>query len=381
MNKPPRIRSIRAIVTGTLSLAAITGVVLIATRPASVGAEDKPVPPTGKAALTVSTVQPATAEWPLRLTANGNIAAWQEAIVGSEVSGLRLTEVRVNVGDRVRKGQELAVLQNETVAAERDQTLASMAEAEALLEEARANAERARQIEGSGALSVQQIAQYLTAERTAIARLGVLKARLKADQVRLTQTQILAPDDGTISSRSATLGAVVQAGQELFRLIRRDRLEWRAELPAADLSRIKPDMPASITTANKSKVSGRVRMVAPTLDPQTRIGLVYVDINGQGNASPGMFASGEIEISRSKVLTLPQSAVLLRDGYSYVFRVGPDKRVIQTKIGVGQRSGDLVAVTEGLEAGSAVVNTGVGFLADGDLVRLSTPAGTGAASK
>jgi RND family efflux transporter MFP subunit len=317
----------------------------------------------------------------LRLTANGNIAAWQEAIVGSEVSGLRLTEVRVNVGDRVRKGQELAVLQNETVAAERDQTLASMAEAEALLEEARANAERARQIEGSGALSVQQIAQYLTAERTAIARLGVLKARLKADQVRLTQTQILAPDDGTISSRSATLGAVVQSGQELFRLIRRDRLEWRAELPAADLSRIKPDMPASITTANKSKVSGRVRMVAPTLDPQTRIGLVYVDINGQGNASPGMFASGEIEVSRSKVLTLPQSAVLLRDGYSYVFRVGPDKRVIQTKIGVGQRSGDLVAVTEGLEAGSAVVNTGVGFLADGDLVRLSTPAGTGAASK
>lgn len=381
MNKPPRIRSIRAIVTGTLSLAAITGVVLIATRPASVGAEDKPVSPTGKAALTVSTVQPATAEWPLRLTANGNIAAWQEAIVGSEVSGLRLTEVRVNVGDRVRKGQELAVLQNETVAAERDQTLASMAEAEALLEEARANAERARQIEGSGALSVQQIAQYLTAERTAIARLGVLKARLKADQVRLTQTQILAPDDGTISSRSATLGAVVQSGQELFRLIRRDRLEWRAELPAADLSRIKPDMPASITTANKSKVSGRVRMVAPTLDPQTRIGLVYVDINGQGNASPGMFASGEIEVSRSKVLTLPQSAVLLRDGYSYVFRVGPDKRVIQTKIGVGQRSGDLVAVTEGLEAGSAVVNTGVGFLADGDLVRLSTPAGTGAASK
>ena len=381
MNKPPRIRSIRAIVTGTLSLAAITGVVLIATRPASVGAEDKPVSPTGKAALTVSTVQPATAEWPLRLTANGNIAAWQEAIVGSEVSGLRLTEVRVNVGDRVRKGQELAVLQNETVAAERDQTLASMAEAEALLEEARANAERARQIEGSGALSVQQIAQYLTAERTAIARLGVLKARLKADQVRLTQTQILAPDDGTISSRSATLGAVVQSGQELFRLIRRDRLEWRAELPAADLSRIKPDMPASITTANKSKVSGRVRMVAPTLDSQTRIGLVYVDINGQGNASPGMFASGEIEISRSKVLTLPQSAVLLRDGYSYVFRVGPDKRVIQTKIGVGQRSGDLVAVTEGLEAGSAVVNTGVGFLADGDLVRLSTPASTGAASK
>ena len=70
------------------------------------------------------------------------------------------------------------------------------------------------------------------------------------------------------------------------------------------------------------------------------------------------------------MLTVPQNAVLLRDGYSYVFRLGPDNRVIQTKVGVGQRSGDRVAVMNGLEPGMAVVSTGVGFLADGDLVRI-----------
>lgn len=337
---------------------------------ASVQDKDKPAA-AAKAALTVSTVQASSAEWPQYITASGSIAAWHEALVGSEAGGLRLTEVRVNVGDRVHKGQELARLQSETVGAEREQTRASIAEAEAAFAEAQANANRARQIEASGALSAQQIAQYLTAELTARARVDVLKAKLKSDDLRLSQTRILAPDDGTISARAATLGAVVQPGQELFRLIRRDRLEWRAEMPAVDLARIKPGLAVSITTAGKGKVAGRVRMVGPTLDPQTRNGVVYVDLDSKGgSASAGMFASGEIEVSRSKVLTLPQSAVLLRDGFSYVFRIGPDNRVIQTKVSVGQRSGDLVAITSGLESGMAVAGNGVGFLADGDLVRV-----------
>lgn len=324
-----------------------------------------------KAALTVTTVRPESSEWTQSLSASGSIAAWQEAIVGSEIGGLRLIDVAVNVGDRVRKGQELARLQGDTVGAEREQTRASLTEAEAAAAEARANADRARQIEASGALSAQQIAQYLTAELTARARVDVLKARLKSDDLRLAQTHILAPDDGTITARSATLGAVVQQGQELFRLIRRDRLEWRAELPAADLDRIRPGQSVKLTTASRRTVAGRVRIVGPTLDPQTRNGIVYVDLeNVRGTALAGMFASGEIELGKSAVLTLPQSAVLLRDGFSYVFRLGDDSRVTQTKVEVGQRSGDRVAINRGLEAGAVVVASGVGFLADGDLVRV-----------
>ena len=334
------------------------------------GADEKPAKLAAKAALTVSTVLPESADWPQFVTASGNIAAWQEAIVGSEIGGLRLTDVLVNVGDKVKKGQELARLQSETSAAEREQTRASLGEAEASLADAQANAARARQITASGALSAQQISQYLTAELTAQARAEVLKARLKSDDLRLAQTRILAPDDGTISARLASLGAVVQSGQELFRLIRRDRLEWRAELPAADIARIKPGMSAQLSSPGKENASGRVRTVGPTLDPQTRTGLVYVDLDGKPGPRAGMFASGKIEIGRSQVLTVPQNAVLLRDGYSYVFRLGPDNRVIQTKVGVGQRSGDRVAVTNGLEPGVAVVSTGVGFLADGDLVRI-----------
>ncbi len=321
-------------------------------------------------ALTVSTVTPALAEWPNQLTANGSIAAWQEAIVGAEIGGLRLTEVLVNVGDRVRKGQELARLQSDTLSAEYEQTRASLKEMEASLAEAIANANRARKIESRGALSAQLTLQYLTGEKTALARVDSLKARLKADQLHLGQTHITAPDDGTISARSATLGAVAQSGEELFRLIRRDRLEWRAELPAADLVLIKRGMAVTITTTGQKKVSGKVRMVAPTLNPQTRTGLVYIDLNHNGDALAGMFAHGEIELSKSSALTLPQSAVMLRDGFSYVLRVGEDNRVIQTKVTVGRRLGDLIEIISGLANNVRVVNSGVGFLTDGDTVRI-----------
>ena len=325
--------------------------------------------PAAKAALTVTTIVPEFAEWPQQITASGSVAAWHEAIIGSEIGGLRITAIPVNVGNHVKKGDVLARLHSETIAAEGEQTRASMAEAEAASAEAQANAARARQIQASGALSAQQIAQYLTAEQTARARVAVQKARLHADELRLAQTRILAPDDGTISARLATLGAVVQPGQELFRLIRRDRLEWRAELPAAELARVRPGMVASIVTPGKRRVAGRVRMVGPTLDAQTRMGVVYVDLDGQG-ASAGMFASGEIEIGSVRVLTLPQSAVLLRDGFSTVFRVESENRVSETRVEVGARSGDRLAVAAGLEPGAAVVASGVGFLADGDVVRL-----------
>lgn len=326
-----------------------------------------------KAALTVSVTQPIASDWPLTLAANGNITAWQEAIIGAEANGLRIEELLVNVGDPVRKGQLLARLQSDTLAAELDQAKASLQEALATAAEAEANAERARQLKASGAMSAQQINQLLTGENTARARVAVVKAQIKASEIRLAQTRIHAPDEGTISARMATLGAVVSPGQEMFRLIRRDRLEWRAEVPSADLPRIKPGLPVTIHTAGGTPITGSVRMLAPTVDAQTRNGLVYVDIKETGNAAearPGMFARGEFQLGRSGALTLPQSAVQLRDGFHYVYRVGDDNKLTQTKVEVGRREGDRIEITRGLEAKQRVVMSGVGFLADGDTVRV-----------
>ncbi|KPF45402.1 RND transporter [beta proteobacterium AAP121] len=340
----------------------------------AVQAADDKAQPAPKPALTVTAAVPQRSEIGSVLGANGSIAAWQEAVVGAEANGLRLAEVRVNVGDLVRKGQVLATFAPELVRADLAQSQAAVAEAEATLAEAAANAQRARDLQASGALSAQQINQYLTAERTAQARLASMKAMAQTQQLRLAQTQVLAPDHGVISARSATVGAVVAPGTELFRLIRQGRLEWRAEVAADELAMLKAGQTARVLAASGAAVEGKLRMVAPTVDPATRNGLVYVDLPTAGaqNAGlkAGMFARGEFGTGQRSGLTLPQSAVLLRDGFSYVFKLGADNKVTQAKVAVGRRVGDRIEITAGLDAGARVVASGAGFLTDGDTVRV-----------
>jgi HlyD family secretion protein len=361
-----------AIASAVAVLAAAVALTLGAAR----AADDK-VAPTGpaRAALTVNVTQPQAAALPVRVNANGNIAAWQEASVGTEANGLRLADVKVNVGDVVKRGQVLATFAPDTMNADVAQIRAAVAEAEATLAEASANAQRARGLQATGALSEAAINQYLTAERTAKARLDAQRAMLQMQQLRLKQTQVLAPDFGIISARSATVGAVLPAGQELFRMIRQGRLEWRAEVAASDLAALKPGMPALISAGSGPAIKGTVRMVAPTVDPQTRNGIVFVDLpaaggSGAGTARAGMFARGEFEVGSGSGLTLPQSAVLLRDGFSYVLRVGPDSKLTQVKVGVGRRVGDRIEITAGIDAATRVVAAGGGFLGDGDTVRV-----------
>jgi RND family efflux transporter MFP subunit len=274
------------------------------------------------------------------------------------------------VGDVVRRGQLLAEFATETVQADLAQLRAQVAQAEAQLGEAEANARRARELQESGAWSKQQIEQNLTAERSAQARLEAARAAAKAQELRLAQTRVLAPDDGVVTLRAATLGAVVNPGQELFRLIRQGRLEWRAEVSAADLPRVRRGMPATLTPPGGQPLSGRVRMVAPTVDAATRNGLVYVDLPNPGPARAGMFARGSLALEATSALTLPASAVVLRDGFAYVFRVGADRRLVMSKVSVGRRTGEQVEVTQGLDATARVVVSGTGFLSDGDLVKV-----------
>ncbi len=329
-------------------------------------------PTAAPAALTVSVIKPRQQNWPMTLSANGSISAWQEAVVGAEIGGLQLTELRVDIGETVRKGQLLAHLQDETVRAELAQSEASLDEAKAMLQEATANADRARRVQGKGTLSEQQATAYLVAERAAKARVAGLQAAVQNARLRLDQTRITAPDDGTITARQATLGAVVQTGDELFRLNRGDRLEWRAELPAAELAQIKPGMPVHITTTAEQQLTGTVRRVAPTLDATSRTGIVYVDLIAGQTARAGMFAHGEIELGQQEVLTVPQSALLLRDGFHYLFEIRADNTLRQIKVEPGLRRGDEIAITTGVATSTSVVNSGVGFLNEGDKVRVST---------
>ena len=165
---------------------------------------------------------------------------------------------------------------------------------------------------------------------------------------------------------------------------------------------------ATIRPASGGEVQGRVRMIAPTVDPQTRSALVYVDLppmtqaggkvrsaglpqasaapsgkdrgsappqareaTSVGAALPGMFARGEFELGTTSGLTVPQRALVVRDGFNYVFRLSPDNRVSQVKVKTGRLAGDRAEIVSGLAADARIVVDGAGFLNDGDLVRVS----------
>ena len=374
------LRSRRLLLSALTGLAVATTAIVLGVR--ANAADDKKASAPVKPALSVVVTRPQRATIPVSARANGNIAAWQEASVGTEANGLRLADVRVNVGDVVKRGQVLATFAPESMQVDLLQARAAVAEAEATLGDAAANAERAKSLRATGALSEATINQYVTTERTARARLDAQRAALQARQIKVGQTAVVAPDAGVISSRSATVGAVLPAGQELFRLIRQGRLEWRAEVASSDLAQIKAGTRVTVTPAGGAPIVGSVRMVAPTVDPQTRNGIVYVDLPDPGSARSGMFARGEFETGSSSALTLPQSAVQLREGFSYVFKVGADNKVTQTKIDVGRRFGDRIEVTGGLAADARVVAMGGGFLAEGDTVRVvdTPPAMTASAT-
>ena len=331
--------------------------------------DEAPATPT-KAALAVTVTTPSEQSWNTGINASGALAAWQEAVISAELGGQRIAKILVDVGDVVKRGQELAILSTESVAADVAQAEAKVAQAQASLDEAITNAERARRLKATGALPAQQIDQYLTGESTAKANLAAQQAALTAQQIRLKQTRIMAVDDGVISSRTATLGSVVQTGAELFRLVRQNRIEWKAEVPGRDLARIQPGQAAHLVLPTGEAVDGKVRLVAPTVDANTRNAIAYISLPANSPAKVGMFADGEILTGASKAMSLPQTAVILRDGNNYVFEVVANNRISQRQVKTGRRADGQVEILDGLKADARVVVSGGAFLADGDTVQV-----------
>jgi len=311
-------------------------------------------------ALTVTTATPRRAVWPVTLTASGSIAPWQEASVGAQVGGYQLVEVRVNVGDQVRRGEVLARLDSALLRAEEAQLLANN-------EQAIADRQRALALQSEGAISDQEVLQFVTAAK-------VSAALLASKRLQLRYTDVIAPDDGVISARTATLGAVSAAGEELFRLIRGGRLEWRGELTAAQLASVAKGQLVELALPDGSSASAKVRDSAPSLDGRSRLGLVYADLVSGSHARAGMYANGQVVVSQASALVVPAETVVIRDGRTYVVKLSEETAtpmVALQSVTLGRRRNDEVEIVSGLTGTETLVKAGAGFLSDGDIVRVA----------
>lgn len=322
-------------------------------------------------ALTVSLTEPEQREWPETVPASGWLRPWQEATIASEASGLRITDVLVDVGSVVTEGQTLVRLSQDSVLADLRIQEAAIEVARANLARAKAEADRARQLRASGTLSDQNFTDRLTNEQTAKANLEAEEATLESRRIRVSQTTITAVDDGLITSRSAELGAVVSPGTELFRMIRQQRVEWQAEVSASYLTRISEGLNVEIDGPGDRPILGKVRLVGPSVSANTGRVIVYVTLPSDVHPRAGLYVTGRIELQTTPALTVPETAIVFRDGLNYVFTVNADNRARRVRVETGRRNNGEVELISGIDQASRIVTSGGAFLSDNVLVNIT----------
>jgi len=341
----------------------------------------------------------------------GTLVARDEVLVGAQIDGLRLDEYLVDVGDRVAQGQVLArldrdmletqALQNASSIAKAEaaiaQVEAAIAEAEASQVEAVASLKRAEQLKGSGNVTGETLQARQTAAQVAAARVRAQGQNLKAAQadkalaeaqgreiaLRLARTEVRAPSAGVVASRTARVGQIVgMSGEPLFRLVRDGEIELMAEATETRLHSIVAGQPARVTAAGVPKpFDGQIRLVEPTVDATTRLGVVRVALPADGALRPGLFARGQIETARREGVTVPQSAILY-GAAGVTVQVVKDGVVAERRVTLGLQDADGVEILEGVAAGEAVVARAGGFLRDGDRVApVTAPAVSASASE
>jgi len=331
-------------------------------------------PATGATAgMAVTATAPRLVPLTRRLVATGSIYPWQEIVIAPEVGGYQVAAVNVEIGDAVKRGQVLARLSSELLESQVEISRASVEQATATLANAQAALRRGETLAGSGGLSSADLDQLRSNAIAAQAGLATAKANLDSAELRLRFTRVTAPDDGVITARSANIGQVVQAGTEMLRLLRRSRIEWRAEVPEADLGQVRAGQKVDVTTAAGVRLSGTVRSVAPTVQSSNRTGIVYVDIDAPSgrDARPGMFARGEIAVARVDALLVPLASNVMQDGYSYVYVIRADNTVARRRVQTGTVQDGSIEVSSGLTPGDRIVERGAGFLSDGAAIRVS----------
>lgn len=328
--------------------------------------------PASSAALTVQLAQATQAPLSRTVTVSGTIAAWQEMQLGVELSGVRIADVLVEVGDQVRRGDVLVTLDARTLDSELRMTEAALNEARAGILLARSQLDRGDALKATKLISAADHDQLRAAMVQAEARAQTAAAQHDAAKLRRDFATLRAPDDGVIATRTAEPGSVVMAGAQLLTMIRNGRLEWRAELSETDLLDVRVGAAVEVRQRDGALVQGRVRAVSPALDARTRTGSVHVDLPDPGQLRSGMFAEGRIRVGEVEALTVPVAAVVRRDGYAYVFTMKGKDRVERRRVTLGRIEGDRIEVRSGVQAGERVVSRGGAFLADGDLVRVSS---------
>jgi HlyD family secretion protein len=344
--------------------------------------------------VTVATAE--IAEVINRVPISGTLEPYREVLVYPQVTGFPIEDLMVDIGAQVAKGDILAQLNTDTLNAQVAQANAEYVRAQAGVRQAQSQIastqasagqalsvlERNQQLERSGNVTQAALDQATANSQTAdaaaasaqdgleVAKAQVLQAQAQLDiaQLNLDHATIKAPTSGIISARNAQVGAIATSGAEpLFRMIEDGVIEVKAEVVETALAQISLDDPAKVDLPGVGTIDGRVRLVAPTVDPTNRLGVVRLSLDGSSKLRTGIFAGGWIVTDQHEGLTVPTTAILTDANGDYLLEV-LDNTLIRRDITPGLVWNDRREVLVGLNEGAVVIAKASAFFSDGDKV-------------
>lgn len=393
------------LVTRLLLALAVTGLAGIAA-----AAETSAVPDPAAVAPAVTVVPAIQRELVEEAVVTGTLVPRDEIMVSPEIEGFRITDLMVEEGARVEKGQVLARLSREMIETQEASNAAAIAKAEASIVQAQSQIvqseaaeveanlalERARALVKTGNATAVILEQRISTTQSnqgklaaargglqlAQAELASAKAQAAEIAVKRARTEIRAPESGIVNRRTARIGATATAiGEPLFRLIARGEIELEGEVPETAMPRLKVGDPARLDLIEGRTLAGRVRRIDPEIDRATRLGKVRISLAPDPALRIGAFARGRVEVARRTGVTVPLSAVLYRADGSANVLIARDGKVEARRIVPGLSAAGYLEVRSGIAADEAVVARASSFLRDGDRVRAVQAATADAAAK
>jgi HlyD family secretion protein len=332
-----------------------------------------------------------------RVSVSGTLVAGEEVYVNTRINGYAIEKINVDIGDQVKSGDVLAVLDGMNLKsqvlqaeAELSRSMAAIAQAQSQVNEAKATRKesilslnRSQRLRRSGVISQEELDKAVSSSDSSEANLmsaesGLDVARAQSNQAKLqlelaqlnqAREKIRAPVDGIISARTARLGAIASSGGEpLFRMIENGVVEMEAEVIETALSAIIVGNSAEMEIAGLKPMTGRVRLISPTVDDRTRLAKVRIRFPAATRLRPGLSAHGWSLVSERNVTTVPISAITTKDNQEYVSLV-IDGVVEKRQVTAGAVSDDgRREIISGLNDGDVVIAKAGAFFSDGDKV-------------
>lgn len=328
-----------------------------------------PVAAVASSGLTrVEVIHPVRAQMDQFYSATGQVFAQTEASVELQVSGLPVKNIFVKAGDTVHAGQVLAQLDPTSVVLEKNQVKASLEEAQANLEQAQLNLQRSRSIADSGAVSGLELTQYETQFKLTSARVKSLSAQLDLLENKLDKARVVSPLSGYVAARTLSLGVSSLAGQKAFRIFSPET-EVRLEMPGSLIGKVNKGTSVQLWSSNTpTRVNAKVSRVAKSLD-DAKNAIAFVELSAKEPFSVGQFVFAPISLGQHEVLTLPSSALIAKNGFTYVAQV-VEGRVQFKKVEIGQVQDERAEVVSGLSEKDSVVLKGAAFLSEQEKVEI-----------